>query len=286
MPKRISEKPAVFLKLFKARYDPAAKTLRDPLVSLREVKSALGTMAAAGETKLSDANAANFIKDYLRSSTRSANWPPEILAAGYTAKQRTGEGQCFEFVALAPGEDPFPDDFLPTGDEPTFIAQTLSLPVTTRDIVRKDEQSVAQIAVKLHVLEHFLASSPKANGWGVREITHLQNNVKLSSSEIDSLYQVVAHTDRGTEIGAVAVEVKIGDPIIAEQIEKQALAILQDESFAFCIPAILKRFKKGELIAMHLDPVRREDVQTDGTLHLGAIAYSARYVFAPPLPKI
>lgn len=282
----MSEKNYVFERLFVERFDAQARIVQRPMVTLDEVSDAIRALVREGKVKLSDRNPANFIKDYLRSAKRNDNWPASICDAGYTARQRTGIGQCFEFVPLAPGELPFPDDFLPTGEEPTFTAQTLSLPVTTREIVRVDEQSVAQIAVKLHVLEHFLASSPKATGWGVREITHLQNNVKLSSSEIDSLYQVVAHTERGTEIGAVAVEVKIGDPIIAEQIEKQALAILQDQSFAFCIPAILKRFRKGELIAIHLDPVRREDVQADGTLSLGAIAYSARYVFAPPLPKI
>ncbi len=282
----MSEKNYVFEKLFEERFDAANRAVQRPMVMLNDVSDAIRALNGEGKTKLSDRNPANFIKDYLRSSKRNENWPEVIRDAGYTARQRTGVGQCFEFVPLGAGELPFPDDFQPTGNEPIFIVQTLSLPVTTREIVRVDEQSVAQIAVKLHVLEHFLASSPKATGWGVREITHLQNNVKLSSSEIDSLYQVIAQTDRGTEIGAVAVEVKIGDPIISEQIEKQTLAILQDQSFAFCIPAILKRFKRGELIAMHLDPVRREDVQADGQLILSDIAHSARYVFAPPLPKI
>lgn len=282
----MSEKNHVFERLFAERYDPATRTLKSAMVTLDEVAEAIRALVQAGTISLSDRNPANFIKDYLRSSKRNDNWPASIRSAGFTARQRTGVGQCFEFIPLPPGDLPFPDDFLPTGSEAEFIAQTLSLPVTTREIVRVDEQSVAQIAVKLHVLEHFLASSPKATGWGVREITHLQNNVKLRSSEIDALYQAVAHTERGTEIGAVAVEVKIGDPIIAEQIEKQALAILDDPSFSFCIPTILKRFKKGELVAMHLDPVRRDDILPDGTLPLGGIAHSARYEFKPPLPKI
>lgn len=283
----MSEKNHVIEALFRDRYNPEAETVSPSMVTLDDVSSVIRRLAASGLVSLSDRNPANFIKDYLRSPRRNDLWPTVIRDAGFTARQRTGVGQCFEFVRIEPpGSMPFPDDFLPTGNEQVFIAQTLSLPVTTRDIVRVDEQSVAQIAVKLNVLEHFLACSPKATGWGLREVTHLQNNVKLRNSEIDALYQAVASTGEGLEVGAIAVEVKIGDPIIAEQIEKQALAILADPSFGFCIPAILKRFKKGELIAIHLDPVRRSDIKPDGTLDLSDIAYAAKYVFSPALPRI
>ncbi|RZI98662.1 MAG: hypothetical protein EON90_12540 [Brevundimonas sp.] len=282
----MSEKIHVFQALFDARYDAVAKRIANPLVTLDEVADAIRELVRTEVIKLSDRNPANFIKDYLRSSQRNAIWPPSIRDAGYTARQRTGVGQCFEFVPIPDGQEPFPDDFLPTGNEPTFTLQTLSLPETTREIVRVDEQSLAQIAVKLHLLEHFLASSPNALGNGLREITHLQNNVKLRSSEIDALYKAVAHLDHASKTGAIAVEVKIGEPIIAEQIEKQALAILADRAFEFCIPVIVKRVRRGEIVLMQLAPVGRQDIDVDGGIDIGGVVYGARYVFAPELPKL
>lgn len=282
----MSEKNHVFEVLFEERYDEKSGVLSRPLVTLDDVAEAIRLLVSQGKIKLSSINPANFIKDYLRPESRNKNWPAKIRSAGFTAKQRTGDGQCFEFVTLAPGEDPFPDDFRLSGDEETYTIETLSLPLTTREIVRKDEQSVAQIAVKLHIVEHFMASSLKAVGWGLLEVTHLQNNVKLRRTEIDALYKAVVKVNGKEQIGAIAVEVKITDAIISEQIEKQALAVLSDGAFEFCIPMILKRKNKGELIAIHLEMVREESKNLDGSLNLGAIAHSAKYKFSPSLPKI
>lgn len=282
----MSQKVAVFEALFNARYDPATQQITSPLVMLEDVAAAIRTLNASNVIDLSANNPANFIKDFLRSARRNALWPQSILQAGYTARQRTASGQCFEFVPLAPGTLPFPDDFTLSGNEPEFVIQTLSLPLSTRSIVRNDEQSVAQIAVKQHILEHFLASSPKAQGWGISEVTHLQNNVKLRSTEIDALYQVTIISNEDTIIGASSVEVKIGDPIISEQIEKQAIATLTGGSFNFCIPVVIKRFKKGEIVAMHLKLLTSQDIDADGSIDIGDIEYAARYVFKPDLPRI
>lgn len=282
----MSEKNHVFEKLFRDRWNAADGTVERPLVELDEVSEAIRSLNQQNLIALSDRNPANFIKDYLRSSRRNENWPDSIRTAGYTARQRTGAGQCFEFVPLAPGEEPFPDDFLPTGTEIEHVAQTLSLPIATREILRVDEQSLAQIAVKLFLVEQLFATSQTAVAWGLQEIEHLQNNVKLRSTEIDAIYQATIAGEQGLETGAIAVEVKIGDPIISEQIEKQVLAILSDQSFSFCIPTILKRFSKGEIIAMHLGVVRREDLTETGEVQLGERVHSLRFRFQPELPKI
>jgi len=281
----MSAKNQVFLVLFQERYNADDGALAHSMVTLDEVADAIRQVNRDRDLSLSDRNPANFIKDYLRSNRRNEIWPDEIRQAGFTARQRTGAGLCFEFVPIGPGEDPFPEDYAPTGQEPTFTIQTLSLPVTTREIVRVDEQSLAQIAVKLHLLEHFLANSGSLVEQGLREITHLQNNVKLSSSEVDALYQATVGRGGDFEVGAIAVEVKIGDPIIAEQIEKQALAVLADDAFQFCLPVIVKRTRKGEVVALHLAPVRREQI-VDGTIELGPVIFGARYIFVPELPKI
>lgn len=288
----MSQKNHVFEDIFIERLDPATGLVDRPMVTLVEVAASIRKLADAGVVTLSSIQPANFMKDYLRSPRRNDIWPASIRDAGYTARQQTGGGQCFEFVRMGDGQlEPFPDDYRPLGNEQEFTIQTLSLPVTTREIVRVDEQSVAQIAVKLHILEHLLASSPAVVGYGLREITHLQNNVKLRASEIDALYQAVIREDGELKIGAVAVEVKISEPIIAEQIQNQAIAILDDPSFEFCIPVILKRMRRGELVAMHLAPVRRRDIvvaedQQSRTVVLGDIVFSARYVFSPALPRL
>ncbi|MCA8905801.1 MAG: hypothetical protein KDA43_13480 [Hyphomonas sp.] len=282
----MSEKNLVFEKLFRDRWNAAEGILERPLVELDEVSEAIRSLNQQDLISLSDRNPANFIKDYLRSARRNENWPESIRNAGYTARQRTGDGQCFEFVTLVPGEEPFPDDFMPTGAEIDHVAQTLSLPIATREILRVDEQSLAQIAVKLFLVEQLFATSQTAVGWGLQEIEHLQNNVKLRSTEIDAIYQATIAGEEGLETGAIAVEVKIGDPIISEQIEKQVQAILSDQSFAFCIPTILKRFSKGEIIAMHLGVVRRSDLTESGEVVLGDRVHSLRFRFQPELPKI
>jgi hypothetical protein len=281
-----SGKVHVFEALFKERYDPASQQVSKPVVMLDDVAAAIRTLNARGVTSLSDRNPANFIKDFLRSESRNRVWPRAIREAGFTARQKTGVGQCFEFVPLSEGQEPFPDDFELPEDAPVFILQTLSLPITTREIVRADEQSLAQIAVKLNLVEHFLASSPAAKGWGVRAVTHLQNSVKLRGAEIDSLYQAEVMRDKALRLGVATVEVKIGDPIIPEQLTSQVQAAFGDSVVSFCIPVVLKRFRKGEIAAMHLPLVSREDFVAASTVTLGAIQYAAKYVFEPPLPKL
>lgn len=49
---------------------------------------------------------------------------------------------------------------------------------------------------------------------------------------------------------------------------------------------VLKRFKKGEIVAIHLEMVEREAVSADSTTELSTIAHAARYTFKPALPKI
>jgi hypothetical protein len=281
-----SEKVHVFEALFHERYDPVSRQVSRPVVMLDDVAEAIRSLKAKGVTSLSDRNPANFMKDYLRSESRNKSWPGVIRSAGFTARQRTSIGQCFEFVALAQGEEPFPDDFELPNDVQEFTLQTLSLPITTREVVRADEQSLAQIAVKLNLVEHFLASSPAARGWGVRAVTHLQNSVKLRGGEVDALYQAEIMRDKALHLGVATVEVKIGDPVIREQLASQVQAVFGDPAWSFCIPIVLKRFRRGEIAAMHLPLVRREDLDTNGAVTLGTIQYAAKYVFEPPLPKL
>lgn len=284
-----SSKNQVFEYLFKERYNPETGKLSNSIVTLSDVSEAIRQLTLRGQVSLSANNPANFIKDYLRSSQRNANWPTDIREAGYTAEQRTGEGLCFEFVPLAPGEEPFPDPYAPTGDEPEFIVQTLSLPLSTREIVRADEQSVAQIAVKLHLVESLFASSEVAMSWGLEQVTHLQNNVKLRESEIDALFQATLKpTDPGEmpRHGAITVEVKIGDPIIPTQLEKQARAALENDAFSFCVPAYLLRNSRGELVAAHLGLFWKGDLRGGEALDLGDAVHGMRFKFRPELPAI
>lgn len=280
-----SAKNPVFVYLFRQRYNAQKKALNNPLVTLDEVANAISAINNQEDRKLSTKNPANFIKDYLRSKSRNANWPVEIRNAGYTATQATGDGNCFRFVPMC-GSEPFPDDFTADGAETRFTVQTLSLPVATREILRRDEQSLAQIAVKLHILEHFLSEGPRDARVDIVELVHLQNNVKLRTAEIDALYQVTAMIENDQKIGLLTVEVKIGDPIIREQIEAQVRSALGDAKFDFCIPALLTREKAGEVLAIRFKPIFRNEIPAGDDPLLLTVAYSAIYEFSPSLPRI
>ena len=282
----MSDKNVVFVFLFQQRYDPNNRSVQNPMVSLDDVAQAITALNLQGKTNLSAKNPANFMKDYLRSNKRNENWPDAIKNAGFTARQRTGDEQCFEFVPLPAGEDPFPDDYVAKGSEETFTIQTLSLPVGTREIVRADEQSLAQLAVKLQMVEHFMASSPSSTEWKLIEVTHLQNNVKLRATEIDALYQAVIEVDGELVVGAIAVEVKIKDPFIAEQIAQQIQAVLADDSFSFCIPALVKQTSQGTILVMHLDKMHGDVLNAGQGVQPGEAKHSAIYKFVPPLKKL
>lgn len=157
-----SAKTAVIELLFKQRWDQDRGTLRRPEVSLSDVSSAIRAVnpSLQEHRRLTDRNPANFFKDFIRNrGSANSNWPASVLQRGYTARQTTGEGHCFEFVPLAHGQtEPFlplvPD---PSESTPRHRIESASLPLASRKLGRKDEPWLIQVAVRLRLIQTHLA---------------------------------------------------------------------------------------------------------------------------------
>ncbi len=185
-----NRKSAIIEEIFKERWNSTRGELSDPLVTLQDLSKAIQNYNSSRKQRpLSDRNPANFFKDFVRNKRRAnKNWPRRILDAGFTARQVTGSGRSFEFVSLAEGqEEPFPLNAVPEPTEhtPRFKIETISMPLASRRLGRKDEPWLIQVLVKLRIIETHLAlfSSRK-----IIQLDHLQMNLKLSRSEIDALF--------------------------------------------------------------------------------------------------
>jgi len=99
--------------------------------------------ASAGESDLENVGSRNptdFMQDLLRGANASKNWPASVAARRFTGIQRTGDGECFEFIPYRPGQtEPFPDAFKVREDAPRFLVQSISLPLATKSLGRSDE---------------------------------------------------------------------------------------------------------------------------------------------------
>ena len=135
-----SEKTQVIEILFFKYWDASAASLTKSLMSLEDVSQAIRECNAQHGTTLSDRNPANFMKDFMRGSHASRNWPQTVADLNFTAVQRTGTGDVFEFIPYAPGQtEPFTDAFKITDEAPRYPVQSISLPLVTKMLGRTDE---------------------------------------------------------------------------------------------------------------------------------------------------
>lgn len=127
-----SQKTQVIEHLFEKHWDAANGALDKTLMSLDDVAQAIRECNKLYGSTLSDRNPANFMKDLLRGANASKNWPASVAAQRFTGIQRTGDGECFEFIPYRPGQtEPFPDAFKVREDAPRFLVQSISLPLAT-----------------------------------------------------------------------------------------------------------------------------------------------------------
>jgi hypothetical protein len=183
--KQQEQKSKVIEHLFEQRWNKATVSLSSCAVTLEDVGRAIDSCRVS----LSKRNLANFFKDFIRVK-RSANrrWPKSVWDRGFTATQTTGGGLCFRFVPAPTGmTEPFPNVFVPSDElirNPHKI-QSVSLPTASRRLGRADETWLAQIAVRLRLIEtHFAIFS----GRRVIQVDHLQMGLKLARAEIDALF--------------------------------------------------------------------------------------------------
>jgi hypothetical protein len=178
-----SKKTLVIENLFFERFDPGSETLTDDIVTLEQVSEAIRKWGDG----LSDRNPANFMKDIVRTRTRSQIFPQAVVDAGWTAVQDPGEGNCFRFIELPEGSTTAfarnePASELLEGPHPV---QSLSLPPASRTFGRSDETWLTHVVTNLDLIHtHFgLHSSLEMIG-----LELLQSNVKLGKAEVDAVY--------------------------------------------------------------------------------------------------
>jgi hypothetical protein len=263
------------------------------VATFRDVSAAISFCNEKFGNTLKADNPANFMKDLLRGSHASRNWPDRLKQMRITGRQVTGEERIFEFISYPPDQtEPFPNPFEPVGTETEFVLQSLSIPLTTKSLGRTDESWLIQVAVQLKVLENHFANLSEV---GVIELTHLQTSVKLNRTEIDSLFLAVVSNAEGRRLNAlVTCEAKQQkDPILESQIIQQVASAYAsvknlDLNVELVIPVALKTLKgRASIYVVEFEP------WTIGEAGAGeadrkelVAAYSAVYRLHPPVPGI
>jgi hypothetical protein len=283
-----SYKTGVIQKIFEGRFNAADGTLSESVVSLDDVSDGIDVYNVANGTAHSTNNPANFFKDFIRVRRRAnANWPNSVLVAGFTARQLTEGGACFEFAALAEGQtEAFPPvDFAqPSENTPRYQIESVSLPLASRRLGRKDEPWMIQVIARLRIVEsHFSLSSGRA----IKQLDLLQLNVKLSGTEIDALF--LAQEEIGPEQYEeviITCEAKVGrDDILEDQILNQAKAPFKMKQVKQnrVIPLAVKCVAPSTIFVVEFNELTREGHEEIESL---TVASESLFEIKPPVPGI
>ncbi|MVA96662.1 hypothetical protein GN330_05300 [Nitratireductor sp. CAU 1489] len=251
-------------------------------MSLEEVAAAIRECNDAYGLTLSARNPANFMKDLLRGANASKNWPVSVAAKRYTGVQRTGAGECFEFVPFHVGQsEPFPDYFKVRLDSETYPVQSISIPLVTKTLGRSDENWLIQTAVNLRVVETHFAIAP---AFPLLELTHLQMGIKLRSTEIDALFLGKTGSEQDPESVLITCEAKQAkDPLISSQIINQVQAAFAEADVETVVPIGLRTVKGVGFYLTEFEAIKRADASKLEELTL---ASDAIYKLHPPVKGI
>ena len=277
-----SQKTRVVEYLFVKYWNEASGSLTKTVMSLDDVANAIRECNKTDGRNLKANNPANFMKDLLRGPNASKNWPKSVAAKGFTAKQRTGEGNCFEFTLYGPDQtEPFPDEFPVRECADCYYVQSISIPLITKSLGRSDESWLIQTAVNLRVVEtHFAVAA----AFPLLELTHLQMGIKLRRTEIDALF--LGRTGDGTNPEAVLVtcEAKQAkDRLIQSQIVNQVQAAFSTTKVGTVVPIGLRTVRGVGVYLTEFKAVNRAHAPDLEELTL---ASDAIYEFRPPVKGI
>ena len=241
-----SEKTAVIENLFLERHDLRTGNLIDDMVTLEQVSAAIRKWGGS----LSDRNPANFMKDIVRSPTRNDVFPAVVVAAGWTARQDPGEGRCFRFIRLPPGQatpflTTFPDPDLVTNPHPV---QSLSLPPASRTFGRPHETWLTHVVTNLAVVHTHLALNSPLELLGLEL---LQSNVELGKAEVDAIY--LGTLSNETKF-LVSCEMKGPREVLDEdQIERGSGRVAETSGGASVVPMGVKALEGGLVWIVEFD---------------------------------
>jgi hypothetical protein len=263
------------------------------VATFTDVSAAIGHCNAKFGNDLRADNPANFMKDLLRGGHASKNWPERLTDKRITGRQVTGGSRIFEFIDFEENQtEAFPNPFEPKGNEPEFIVQSVSLPLTTKSLGRQDESWLIQVAVYLRLLETHFATLSALN---VVELSHLQTGIKLNRTEIDSLFLAVLADEDGTRTNAlVTCEAKQQkDPILADQIIQQIASAYAsvskfDLEIGLVIPVAIKSLKgRGAIYVSEFETWTADEAQVAESDRKDlVVAFAGTYILKPPVPGI
>jgi hypothetical protein len=277
-----SEKTAVVEHLFFKYWDASAGVLTKAVMSLEDVSTAIRECNELQGSTLSDRNPANFMKDFMRGNNASKNWPKAVGDLRFTAVQRTGTGDVFEFIPYTADQtEPFTDTFKMTDDAPRFPVQSISLPLVTKSLGRTDESWLIQTAINLRVVEtHFAIGSAIP----MLELSHLQMSIKLRQTEIDALFLGLMDSKDGPTPVIITCEAKhYKDPFIPQQIINQVQAAFGATDAPIAIPIGMKAIRGVGFYVTEFQAVLRSEAASLVELRL---ASHAIYELHPPVKGI
>ena len=268
--------------LFNKYWDERSGTLRKSLMSLDEVADAIRQTNVGRPKKLKANNPANFMKDLLRGANASKNWPASVAARHFMGVQRTGDGECFEFVPYEPGQtEPFPDKFPIRSGAMRFAVQSLSLPLATKTLGRSDETWLVQTAVNLRVVETHFSVAP---AFPLLEVSHLQMGIKLRSTEIDALFLgKVGDWKNPTSVLITCEAKQAKDRFIESQVINQVQAAFATADVETVVPIGLRAVKGVGFYLVEFEAVKRP--QADHLKEL-RVASDAIYELRPAVKGI
>jgi hypothetical protein len=260
-----SKKTEVIEIIFDRLWDAQNSALTRSVVTLSLVGDAIKA-ANRGKTnkeRLSAGNLANFFKDFIRNKdSANRNWPASVFSRGYTAVQRTGKNACFEFVPLKRGQtEPFPLQIVHTQSTGTpHELESVSMPLASRRLGRRDESWLMQVLVRLRVIETHLALTSSKN---IVQLDLLQMSIKQRGSEIDGLFLAVEEATvpaPGTRELLVICEAKMRrDDILEDQIVSQVKTVAQLKGVAQeeFIPMAAKLVGPSQVFVVEFESVPR-----------------------------
>lgn len=242
-------------------------------------------------------NPANFMKDLIRKDSASQNWPAALCEIHIGGRQRVGHNRVFEFAPYVEGQtEPFPNRYFPGPDLQYTPVQSVSLPLASKALGRRDESWLIQVAVGLFLLEQHFATRSELP---VKELVHLQTGVKLANSEIDGLFRAILEDDNGvrTHVLVTCEAKQQGERILEHQIVEQIAAanrsvrnsVREEElKVSTIIPIAIKAIPpNGDVYVVEFKPWTPGEAEaTEAEMKELELASEGLYRLSPAVPGI
>lgn len=261
-----SQKTPVIERIFDLLYDSSSGTLTRSVVTAQDLEEAKRYCnEKLGMSIKLNSNPFNFMKDIVRSTAGAKIWPERVKQLGWVGRQKTGGGDVFEFIPYVKGEaEGFEEDYRPGDETPVYELQSLSLPLASRALGRKDESWLLQVAVNLRVIEtHFAIGDDKQIE--ALELNHLQMDIKLRTVQIDALFLAKMSLNDSDSHGSVliTVEAKQGNQrILTEQIARQVQEAFDATPNELVIPMAIVGIRNEGIYVVEFKAVNRLDAST------------------------